>query len=66
MVELLDIPGLPPGARYAHLIPGIKHSVRIILDRPVRVMLTPTNKAKILPPKPLNIKLDFRPPIRRN
>ena len=27
----LDIPGLPPGARYAHVIPGIKHSLLSIV-----------------------------------
>ena len=43
-----------------------KSPVRITLDRPIRVRLIPTNKAKRLPPKPPNIKLDFEPPIRRN
>ena len=27
----LDIPGLPPGARYAHVIPGIKNSLLSIV-----------------------------------
>ena len=27
----LDIPGLPPRARYAHVIPGIKHSLLSIV-----------------------------------
>ena len=27
----LEIPGLPPGARYAHVIPGIKHSLLSIV-----------------------------------
>ena len=27
----LDIPGLPPSARYAHVIPGIKHSLLSIV-----------------------------------
>ena len=27
----LDIPGLPPGARYAHVIPGIKYSLLSIV-----------------------------------
>ena len=27
----LDIPGLPPGTRYAHVIPGIKHSLLSIV-----------------------------------
>ena len=27
----LDIPGSPPGARYAHVIPGIKHSLLSIV-----------------------------------
>ena len=43
-----------------------KSLMRTTLNRPIRVMLTPTNKAKRLSPKPPNIKLDFRPPTRRN
>ena len=27
----LDIPGLPPSARYAHVIPGIRHSLLSIV-----------------------------------
>ena len=114
----LDIPGLPPDARYAHGIPGIKHPllsiirlcnagceivfgrwglnvevrykgkvvmkgrkarlmdycmyqsrkspVRITMNGLMRVRLTPANKAKRLPPKPPNVKSDFRPPRHRN
>ena len=28
----LDIPGLPPRARYAHIIPGIKHSLLSVVQ----------------------------------
>ena len=43
-----------------------KAPVRITLNRRIRVRITQTNKAKILPPKPPNVKSDFRPPMHRN
>ena len=41
-------------------------TVRITINRPISARLTPTNKAKKLPPKPPNVKLDFKPTIHRN
>ena len=43
-----------------------RSTVRITLNRLIRVRITSINKAKRLPPKPPNIKSDFRPPTRRN
>ena len=58
--------GIAGEAGYNGILTGVRKTVRITLDRPIRVRLTTTNKAKRLPPEPPNIKLDFRPPIRRN
>ena len=36
------------------------------LNRPITTRITPTNKTEKLPPTPPNVKLDFKPILRRN